>query len=287
MAEATRIEAVGSSPPTGLRPSEESGVPPSAVSVKAAGVDWEARIYEVVATLSARLDAESDDDALQLELARLLDLIPDLATARNARLFPMVELAARALACPKPKLKLAKAIRENLQRQLRLNPIKAILRGGAPPTRVILGLGTLLYFAIPALLMFGPRLLKSGAVLGLESSSLALVALAGALGSIVSIMVRIEDFGAFKDVDQSVLFFTGFFKPVIGMAFALFVFAVLNSGIIPISIEPAKSQYFFAALAFVSGFSERFAADVASRTEDFVSQKGQQTAASGDTTRST
>jgi len=107
-------------------------------------------------------------------------------------------------------------------------------------------------------------------VLGLDSSLLILVGLAGALGSIVSIMVRIQDFGKAGDADQSVLFFTGFFKPVIGMSFALFVFAVLSAGILPITIEPEKSRYFFAALGFVSGFSERFASDVASRTEGVI-----------------
>jgi hypothetical protein len=70
---------------------------------------------------------------------------------------------------------------------------------------------------------------------------------------------------------EEALFFTGFFKPVIGMSFALFVFTVISSGILPISVAEEKSRYFFAALGFVSGFSERFASDVASRTEKAIS----------------
>ena len=104
----------------------------------------------------------------------------------------------------------------------------------------------------------------------MESSLFVLVAIAGAVGSAVSIMVRIQDFMHLKNTDPSVLFFTGFFKPIIGTAFALFVFAILSSGLIPVTIDPAKARYFFAALAFVSGFSERFAKDVATRTEQTI-----------------
>jgi hypothetical protein len=67
------------------------------------------------------------------------------------------------------------------------------------------------------------------------------------------------------------LFFTGFFKPIIGTAFALFVFATLKAGLIPLAIdESVEGLYFFAALAFVSGFSERFAKDIAERAEQTV-----------------
>jgi hypothetical protein len=66
------------------------------------------------------------------------------------------------------------------------------------------------------------------------------------------------------------LFLTGFFKPVVGISFALFVFAVISSGLLPVAVNPEKSRYFFAALSFVAGFSERFARDVVVKTEATV-----------------
>jgi hypothetical protein len=56
------------------------------------------------------------------------------------------------------------------------------------------------------------------------------------------------------------------------MSFAMFVFACLNAGILPLSIktDTPAAGYFFLALAFVSGFSERFAQDIASRAEKAV-----------------
>jgi hypothetical protein len=153
-----------------------------------------------------------------------------------------------------------------------------LLRGGTPSTKVILGLGTLLYLAIPLGVLFLPSIKQLNPVGGLDYSSLVNVAVAGGLGSVVSIMVRIQDFSSLTKVDPSVLFFTGFFKPVIGMSFALFVFAMLNAGLLPLAIdttkEPWKAQYFFLALAFVAGFSERFARDIVAKTESGTSAIG-------------
>ena len=57
-----------------------------------------------------------------------------------------------------------------------------------------------------------------------------------------------------------------------GAIMVLFIFAILSSGLIPVVIQQDKAQYFFAALSFVAGFSERFAQDVVARTESALSQ---------------
>jgi hypothetical protein len=213
------------------------------------------------------------DESLQKELAELLKLIPELVNPQHERLVPLAEIAVVALLSETSNNTLAKEIRENIERHIRPSPIQGIWKDPSPPTRVIMGLGTLLYFVIPLLVFFSlslPGDLTQREILGMESSQLLLVAIAGAVGSVVSIMVRIQDFMHLKNPDSSVLFFTGFFKPIVGTSFALFVFAVLSSGLIPVTIDPLKATYFFAALAFVSGFSERFAKDVATRTEQTV-----------------
>lgn len=209
------------------------------------------------------------DEKVQEELGQLVGLLPYLRQSEYSHLIGAAEIAATSLLSEQPNLKLAEEIRERLLYRVRppRNPLVAIFRGGTPSTSVILGLGMLLYFAIPVLSLFLPRLLDRKAIVGIETDYLLMVALAGAVGSVVSIMVRIQDFSALGDVDPSVLFFTGFFKPVVGAAFALFVFAVLRSGLIPVTINEGTDRYFFLALSFVAGFSERFAKDIVKITE--------------------
>jgi hypothetical protein len=227
-------------------------------------------VEEIALAISRRL-SQGLDEEVQNEMASLLILLPELSSTQHRQLIPLAEVAVAALLADKPNVVLVRHIREDLEARIHRSPLLHLLRGGGtPPTLVILGLGTLLYFAIPFLVFYGRQLLGQELVFGVESAVVALVALSGALGSIVSIMVRIRDFGSSQHADPSILFFTGFFKPVIGTAFALFVFAVLKAGILPIALEVEKSHFFFAALAFVSGFSERFASDVATRTEDVV-----------------
>lgn len=213
------------------------------------------------------------DEKVQSELAELISLIQYLRKGQYYNLIGPLEIAIFSLLKEQPALELASQIRADINRQIRRSRslFGGILFSGTPPTRVILGLGMLLYLAIPIMIMI---LTIPGEVpeiiLGIPVDILLMVGLAGALGSIVSIMVRIADFSSLENADPSVLFFTGFFKPVVGAAFALFIFAVLKAGLIPITVQPETEQYFFMALSFVSGFSERFAKDVASKIENKI-----------------
>ena len=53
----------------------------------------------------------------------------------------------------------------------------------------------------------------------------------GALGSAVSVIVRANKFIEQGKEGQSDLFFTGFFRPIVGMSFAIFAVALIESGI--------------------------------------------------------
>jgi len=229
----------------------------------------DSRVDDIAEAMKERLRSDLDEEA-QSEIAELANLLPHLRILHHEKYISLAEIATVAILADKPNLVLAKEIREELKRRLRQPLLITMIKGGSPPTRVIIGLGTLLYLAIPAFIAFLPRIGMKDKILGVDPSLLLLVGIAGALGSAVSIMVRIQDFLSLKDADPSVLFFTGFFKPVVGVSFALFVFAVLNSGLIPVTFDEKKAHYFFAALAFISGFSERFASDIASRTERIV-----------------
>jgi hypothetical protein len=61
------------------------------------------------------------------------------------------------------------------------------------------------------------------------------------------------------------MYLVGFTRPILGILFAVFVFAVISAGLLPLLVE--EPSFFWAAVAFVAGFSERLAPDVASRTE--------------------
>ncbi|MBW4665420.1 MAG: hypothetical protein KME01_14675 [Chroococcus sp. CMT-3BRIN-NPC107] len=97
---------------------------------------------------------------------------------------------------------------------------------------------------------------------------------AGTLGSVVSILTRIEDFQDRKYKDRLMPFFIGAFKPVIGAAFGVFLLAIFSSDIIVLNPTSNKNEsskrYLIFTLAFVAGFSERLAKDIILRTEDAV-----------------
>ena len=230
--------------------------------------DMSVRIERLIDDVKKQIKGGLEDN-IQQELAKLLGLLHYLRRPEYAHLVSVAEIAFSALLSEKPNLVLAQKTSARISYLVRpsINPVSAIMRGGTPPTRVILGLGTLLYFTIPLLAVLIPKVLNQKTIVGVETDYLLMVAVAGSIGSIVSIMVRIQDFSGLRDVDPAVLFFTGFFKPVIGASFALFVFAALRAGLLPLTINEGTDRYFFMALSFVAGFSERFAKDIVKTTE--------------------
>jgi len=108
---------------------------------------------------------------------------------------------------------------------------------------------------------------------------LLLVAASGMLGSAISILLRIDDFDSKDDYYERPSYvlpiFIGAFKPIIGVSFGLLLFAIMNSGIIPLkidedNIEGRQEEFFFCAIAFTVGFSERLARDVIKKAEIFI-----------------
>ena len=66
-------------------------------------------------------------------------------------------------------------------------------------------------------------------------TQLILVIAAGILGSIVSILIRIEEFQNKSYYDPMIPFFIGAFKPIIGASFAIFIFSLISSEVQVIS----------------------------------------------------
>jgi hypothetical protein len=93
----------------------------------------------------------------------------------------------------------------------------------------------------------------------------------GAVGAMISVMSRMTRgrLALNYEVGRTYLVWLGIFRPVIGTVSAMFVYFVLAGGLIGLGL-PAEAEthfYFLTAVAFVAGFSERFAQDMLGRVE--------------------
>jgi hypothetical protein len=94
---------------------------------------------------------------------------------------------------------------------------------------------------------------------------------AGGLGAVISVMIRISH-GQRVDVDptqgNSMTCLAGSFRPVIGGVLGAALYVLLQAGLIPLEIpaQPDDASYLFAAIAFLAGFSERWAQDTIVRS---------------------
>jgi hypothetical protein len=89
---------------------------------------------------------------------------------------------------------------------------------------------------------------------------------AGAVGAVVSVIARVNS-GSFAldvDVARGYTLFVGSLRPVIGSIFGLVAYFALTSGFVEmfrLPPEHSKRFYFLCVIAFVAGFSERWAQD--------------------------
>ncbi|MEH2455171.1 hypothetical protein [Nostoc sp.] len=114
---------------------------------------------------------------------------------------------------------------------------------------------------------------------------LSLAISAGTLGSIISILIKIEEFQKKKYSDPLTPFLVGAFKPMIGGEFAVLFLALINSGVLLMIINPnvlklnqafpqqssqdqQRSMVF--VIAFVVGFSKRLAKDFIGKAEEIA-----------------
>jgi hypothetical protein len=223
-------------------------------------------------------DTDDLDDEPQKILSELIVAMSYIERSGNPYLAGAAEVAVRAL-CAKPqKLELARGLVKKIKRRLLLYRIL----GSSPSTAVAFGLSLFFYLLAPFSLFMVDEVkgIDFEALLGTSLGMLLLVSLAGAMGSIVSVLIGAQNHAYKPKVWGPVPFvFTGLFKPIVGMAFAIFVFTILNAGIIPVDVpgpdNDPKENLFFLAIAFVAGFSERFAKDIAKDTEARYSGRSQ------------
>jgi len=226
----------------------------------------------IAGALAARTDgAGALAPDIQRELAQLLGLLPLIAASGDRFLIGSVKLALSCLLENNSNVVFARETRLNIAQRLGIYPSLrwALTSSPIPAVRVMTGLICVLALAIPVLgitvILLRAHIahLASG---NMDLDDLILYGIFGAAGSVVSIMVRIDEFNRWPQ-DPSILFFTGLFKPIIGFFFAIFVLLALNSGIVQITIGEERQAYFFMAISFIAGFSERLARDIATQTE--------------------
>jgi len=217
------------------------------------------------------------DKIVQDELARLLVLRGKAARELGPSALETIDLGLSALLVEQPNLSFVRGIRQRLASALadQLYPLRPLplLRSSSPAIQVVLGLALLLLVA-NATSAFAYKVLSSEQTLlfGLPLRTLLLVGLCGAIGSAVSMLTRLGDFEKLRGASRTSMVMLGFFKPVVGMYSAIFCFALMKSGLLPLqAATPEAELYLYMAVCFLVGFSERLAQDLFARAEESFS----------------
>ena len=96
-----------------------------------------------------------------------------------------------------------------------------------------------------------------------------LVMAGGGVGAVVSVMARMThgDLAVDTGASRLIIWFGGFFRPILGALLALALYALILAALLPIA-KPASGDRlaFFGGVAFLAGFSERWAQDMLVRT---------------------
>jgi len=236
--------------------------------------DLDQRIDRMATRLADRLKCGSELSVEQQKTAsELVSTLPYLTRLKSANINVMLaELALEALISTPSKQKLAEGIVEELAR--RRDVFKSVFRsvweGGTVASSIVLGLmahvvSASVVFWVCALLVPDWRIWVD------ENSIWPWVFIGGCVGGVASLLGRLHDFAVMArwapEADPRLLFYTGLLKPVLSIIFAFFVWTSLKSGIVSLSWVSANTtpESVF-ALAFIAGFSERLAPDIANRT---------------------
>ena len=221
------------------------------------------KLEVILAEITQSLGSELDSDIQEI----LGTLIQILNNTPSDKIDSQIANSKIVLSCTLSEGKNIELARHTIRSMKRVSGIPGPY---SPPLIIILGLISLIYIAVPLGLWFGSDLEQDGVILGVSTSLLTFVGISGAIGGTVSIVSRLQQFNNIEKSYFSTLFFFGFFKPLVGAAFAMFVLSVIKAEILPLSVDTNVETYFFIALGFVSGFSERFAKDIAVHTESTV-----------------
>jgi hypothetical protein len=156
--------------------------------------------------------------------------------------------------------------RRTATRQAQLVYVAGALAGAIALTGLVLLV--LWLISLRTHLMWLPQDGAKGAERTVSLSLLYLCAIGGGLGAIVSLIARINMNSCTVDFEagRGVTFALGALRPALGAVFGIAFYAAVVSGLLDLFKVPTgddtKQFYFFLVIAFLAGFSERWARDV-------------------------
>lgn len=238
---------------------------------------------------ASRVEA-SDEVADELSLS--LDLVQRIRSQRIHvdSAYSRFQFVFDCLVAERPQLTLARDERIRLQfevyRQSGLIS-RMLTRVSAGNSAALVAAAILISVVVWAGLAYALRWLLDqrianlfGDVFFMNGQALAAIAPAAFIGSIISMTVRLRDFACRRDLDPLAVFWTAMLKPLIGVAFSVFLLAMLAGGIVNLGLfgersldfsgssnMPAKALYILWILGFLSGFAERLTWDFIDRAQ--------------------
>ncbi len=239
-------------------------------------------ITQLFKIVENKIDAESIDDEVQVEMAIVLSLLAKMeksgSVGDNKR---YLELALKSLASERPKLSFVRGLRTELELNSEMYShgipkfIKKIA-GPTPLSAMIAGLATTL---VMSPLIYGVLIFFFSEQLQNYFDVAIFSVLSGAafLGGIVSLLSRLEEFAALRLYNPNLIFLTAYLKPFIGVALTIVVYAIFDLGLIQISglntnDASADKQFLLVwVIGFVCGFSERLTRDIVGHVETRLS----------------
>jgi len=215
---------------------------------------------------------------VQNEIAKLMPLRHSIENMKEKteqqqlrKLFCQQEFyfCLNTLMLDEPNLKMASEIRKNITYLARANWCQKKLHAAAPEGRAFYGLAVTTLVLLLVMAVVNIFVANGTGGLNQQENYIMTVILAGGLGSVVSILVRLQDFSQMNNT--SVLFFTGCVRPLIGIGFAIFIYGLLESRMLPVNYMDCKSKYFaYLSISFLAGFSERLGTSIASKSEGML-----------------
>jgi hypothetical protein len=157
--------------------------------------------------------------------------------------------------------------RRAARRQAQLVFVGGMLLGVVALMAIVLAILAILHVA--ADVRWIPHTTRGGSLASdVSLSTLYLCAIAGALGAVVSTASRIDEntFAVDYELGRFTIAALGAIRPLLGAVFGTALYAALVSGLLDLFAVPkddvTQQLYFFLVVAFVAGFSERWAKGV-------------------------
>ncbi len=236
---------------------------------------------DVAAAVHQRLN-QPLSEAAQVELARLLTLLPRASAEQLVEREQAMMVVVDSLTGETPNVVIARALADELARSVQYST--GILSRQVYRVAGDSALGTLLaslfvFFVLFAVFMalFGPPLVPAAEATGAESL-IGVLIFSAAIGGIVSILTRLDTYAKLTTFNPLLVAATAFVKPLVGIAFACLVFAIFNAGLLSVATigpfggsaatNPANVLGTVWIIGFLSGFSERFAKDFVEHAAD-------------------